>query len=121
MVVRLCINTWRFSNTISATGTIPDGWRESFFILLHKGGAVDDANNWRPIAILRIAYTSFARISHTRIKATLQGARSDEQYGFRPGRSTTDGLLIVETMVARSLEFNFDLWMVSLRSRIANY
>ena len=108
-----------FFNQIILTGSIPEGWRESFFILLHKGGATNDANNWRPIAILRIAYKIFARLLHTRIKGTLEAAQSDEQYGFRPGRSTTDALLIAETVISRSLEYNFDVWMVSIDLRKA--
>jgi len=108
-----------FFNQIILTGSIPDGWRESFFVLLHKGGATNDANNWRPIAILRITYKIFARLLHSRIKDTLEAAQSDEQYGFRPGRSTTDALLIAETIVSRSLEYNFDVWMISIDLRKA--
>ena len=109
----------RLFNEIITSGSIPAGWRESFFILLHKGGCTQDANNWRPIAILRIAYKMFARILHNRIKGTLEASQSHEQYGFRPGRSTTDPLLIAETLISHSLEYNFDLWLVSIDLRKA--
>ena len=39
-----------FFNLIIASGDIPANWRESLLVLLHKGGARNDANNWRPIA-----------------------------------------------------------------------
>ena len=109
----------RFFNIVIDTGVVPPGWRESFFVLLHKGGPVQDANNWRPIAILKIVYKVFARLLHSRIKHQLEAAQSDEQFGFRPGRCTTDALLIAETVVAHSIRYNFQLFMVSIDLRKA--
>ena len=49
-------------NEVLVHDTIPSSWCDTFFSLLHKGGCVDDPNNWRPVAILSITYKIFARI-----------------------------------------------------------
>ena len=103
-----------FFNGIINTGEVPANWKESFFILLHKGGPTADPNNWRPIAILRIVYKIFARMIYGRIKETLNLRQSDEQYGFRADRSTNDALIIAESMVGKCLEYNTELWIVSV-------
>ena len=116
-----CLLTYlvSFFNDIILTGRVPADWRESFFVLLHKGGPTADPNNWRPIAILRIVYKIFARLLHSRIKDTLNSRQSDEQFGFRADRSTNDGLIIAESVVGKCLEYNIDLWVVSVDLRKA--
>lgn len=41
-------------NSILDIGSILASWYEVHFSMLHKGGTEDDANNWRPNAILNI-------------------------------------------------------------------
>ena len=101
----------KFFNNIICTGLVPGEWKESFFLLLHKGGATEDANNWRPIATLRIVYKIFARLLFGRIKDTLNARPSEEQFGFRAKRSTTDALIIAESIVSKCVEFNINLWV----------
>jgi len=103
-----------FFNNIFEYGQVPADWRDSCFILLHKGGPASDANNWRPIAILRIIYKVFARLLYGRIKQTLGSRQSDEQFGFRTQRSTGDALLIAESVISRAIEFNIDIWIISI-------
>ena len=45
--------------------------------------------------------------------------QSEEQFGFRSSRSTTDALIIAESLVSKSIEFNVDLWVVSVDLRKA--
>ena len=75
-------------NQILRGAMIPETWREACFILLHKGGDVDDPNNWRPIALLKITYTIFARTIFNRIREILDAQQSEEQFGFQRHRST---------------------------------
>ena len=101
-------------NSILMTGNIPNTWRESFFTLLHKGGDAKDPNNWRPIAVLSITYKILARTIHNRVHRILDKEQSDEQFGFRNKRSTIDALILAESVISKSLEFNTDLWLVSV-------
>ena len=88
-------------------------------MLLHKGGPTADPNNWRPIAILSISYKIFARCIYHRIRRQLDHEQSDEQFGFRSERSTVDALIIAEEIVSKSIEYNTELWMVSVDLRKA--
>lgn len=83
-------------NHILESGDIPEDWRKSFFVLLHKGGDISDPNNWRSIAILNISYRIFAKVIFNRLCATLEAEQSNEQFGFQWGRTTADALIIAE-------------------------
>ena len=108
-----------FYNGIIQTGIIPETWRESFFTLLHKGGDSIDPNNWRPIAVLSIPYKLLARIVFNRIRGILDAQQSQEQFGFQKKRSTSDAMIVAESLISQSLEFNVDLWLVSVDLRKA--
>jgi len=106
-----------FFNMVIDTGQIPSSWRQSCFILLHKGGATQDPNNWRPIALLSIIYKIFGRLILSRIKGTLDKKQAEEQFGFQDKKSTSDALIIAETMISRSIECNTELWIISVDLR----
>ena len=94
--------------------TLPSSWCETFFSLLHKGGCVEDVNNWRPVEILSISYKIFARLVHDRIQHQLLSHQSEDQFGFRPGRSTTHVLLILESMLSKGVEFNVPVFVMMI-------
>ena len=106
-------------NEVLAQDAIPSTWCDTFFSLLHKGGCVDDANNWRPVAILSITYKIFARLVHDRIQQQLQSYQSEDQFGFRPGRSTSHALLILESMLSKGIEYHFPVWVIMIDSKKA--
>ena len=91
-------------NEIVSTGNIPESWCNTVFNLLHKGGGTEDPNNWHPIAILSIAYKILARLVYDRIRYTFDGSQSDNQYGFREGRSTIQALLLMGSMISSYYE-----------------
>ena len=103
-----------YLNDILSTGIIPDRWYETYFTMIHKGGAESDANNWRPIAILSITYKILARMVYHRIRKNLDLYQSDDQYGFRHRRSTNHALMVLECMISKSIEFNVPAWFVSI-------
>ena len=70
-------------NEILDTGEILTSWYETFFVLLYKGGKVEDANNWRPIALLSITYKILARLVYFRIRDELEKHQSHDQFSFR--------------------------------------
>jgi hypothetical protein len=108
-----------FFNQILESGEVPAKWFETHFILLHKGGPTDDVNNWRPIAILAAAYKVLARAIFERIRRKLDACQSDEQFGFRAGRSTTSALLIIEHVISKCVEWQVPCWVISIDLRKA--
>ena len=108
-----------FFNLVIETGEIPSSWKKSCFVLLHKGGTTEDPNNWRPIAILSIIYKIFGKLILSRIKPILDSKQADEQFGFQDKKSTSDALIIMESMVSRCIDGNIDLWVISVDLRKA--
>ena len=70
--------------------------------LIPMSGDLDDSTNWRPIALLQFSYKNLARFLYNHIYRLLEPLLSQDQFGFRPGRSTSEPLLIfVRTVVKR--------------------
>ena len=59
-------------NGIISTGLIPPDWHSTAFSMLPKSGNLEDASNWRPIAILPVLYKIFARLLYHRIHPILE-------------------------------------------------
>ena len=106
-------------NVMLLTRTFPPEWYDTCFTLLHKGGQADDPNNWRPIAILSITYKIYMRILFGRLHADLDVQQADDQFGFRPRRSVEHALLVFESVVSNSVEWNIPLYIVSVDLRKA--
>eukprot|EP00959_Pyramimonas_sp_CCMP1952_P374544 7844128-Pyramimonas_sp.AAC.1 len=49
-----------------------------------------------------------------RLVSTLEGAQPPEQMGFRPQKGTEDALLILESVIGKSLEWNAPVWIVGV-------
>ena len=56
---------------------------------------------------------------HDRLKSQLERQQSEDQYGFRPGRSTTQALFALEQVIGKSLEWNVPAWIISIDLRKA--
>ena len=106
-------------NRLLHSGFAETGWHDTFFKLLPKTCNLKEPANWRPIAILNVSYKLMARMVYNRLHMTLEKHQPDEQFGFRPKRSTTDALLILEHVVGTSVKCNADLWFASLDLRKA--
>ncbi|KAK6764042.1 hypothetical protein RB195_024393 [Necator americanus] len=63
---------------------IPDQWKTSRTVLIHKKGDRENLRNYRPICLLSEAFT---KIILTRISRTLDEDQPQEQAGFRQGFS----------------------------------
>ena len=106
-------------NELLVTGNFPQNWYDSWFNLLPKKGDLDDPCHWRPIAILSISYKILARAVYERIRTHLDSRQAEDQYGFRRKRSTSQALLVLENIMGKALEFNTDIWIISLDLRKA--
>ena len=106
-------------NDIVHTGKVPDSWYVTHFQFLHEGSDTNDANNWRPVAILCLTYKLLARLIYDRISKRLEEQQSEDQFGFPPKRSTSHALLILESMISNEIKFNAPVWIISLDLRKA--
>ena len=72
-------------------GIFPDKLKIAKIIPLHKGGKIDEINNYRPISILSSQSKIFEKVINKRFIDFLKkhNVISDYQFGFREGMSTT--------------------------------
>ena len=116
---------------------LPSAWKSANNTTLQKTGAETDPCNYRPISLLPIISTVMESIIASDIKSFLfsNGLISDHQFGFRPGYSTLDMLLLLfqqwmEIFNARSeiraisldISHAFDMfWPPSLLTKLSSY
>lgn len=89
--------------------TIPNQWRNSRTVILHKKGDRDDLRNYRPISLLSVLYKLFTKIILSRISRTLDEAQPPEQAGFRQGFSCVDNIQAVARVIEVCREYQMPL------------
>ncbi|KAK6728517.1 hypothetical protein RB195_005886 [Necator americanus] len=84
---------------------IPDQWKTSRTVLIHKKGDQEDLRNYRPISLLSVLYKVSSKIIFTRISRTLDEAQPQEQAGFRQGFSCLDHIQTVSRVIEVCREY----------------
>ena len=62
---------------------VPDRWKESDLIIIHKKGDKKELKNYRPISLLSQVYKIFTKIITKRLERKLDENQTREQAGFR--------------------------------------
>lgn len=89
-------------NLCFAEGHFPDRWKTAKLVLLQKGNKpLAEPSSYRPICLLNTAGKFFERVIKSRLESHLESKEglsvdeynlSDNQFGFRKGRSTVDAI-----------------------------
>ena len=74
-------------------GSLPSDWKLANVVPVHKKGAKDHVENYRPISLLPIVSKVFERCVLNSIKENLYHVISPKQHGFCIGRSCVTNLL----------------------------
>lgn len=88
---------------------IPDSWRTSIMILLFKKGDKMKPENYRGINLLNTMLKLTTKVITNLINSRI--TLSEEQQGFRTGRSCTDAVFIIRQIVEKSVEYNRPAYM----------
>ena len=72
----------------------PRYWRKGLTVKLPKKGNLKECKNWRGITLLSVVSKVMGRIVIDRIRTGVESKLRKEQAGFRPGRGTTEQILI---------------------------
>lgn len=94
----------KFINKIIQESRIPEEWRTSIMILLFKKGEKTDPNNYRGINLLCTTLKLTTKIISNKITSLTQ--ISEEQQGFRTGRSCNDAIFVIRQINEKSIEYN---------------
>ena len=96
--------------SIIREGRIPTDWEESHIVSLYKGkGEALDRGNYRGLKLLDQAMKVLERVMDNLIRERV--SIDEMQFGFMPGRGTTDAIFIVRQMQEKYLTANKTLYM----------
>ena len=102
ILVPLC----KIINQSFMTGVFPDALKICKVIPIHKGGATDNLDNYRPITLLSIFDKIIEKLMHIRLYSFLQenNILYEKQYGFRKNNSTTYALIDISEKIKESID-----------------
>ena len=88
-------------NYVFQSGFFPHGWSDGLLVPLHKKGSFSDPQNFRGITLLSVLGKLFTRVINNRLKdwAEKYSIYIGAQYGFRKGRSTTDCIFVLNSII----------------------
>jgi hypothetical protein len=85
---------------------LPDQWKESIIIPIHKKGDKTDCNNYRGISLLSTSYKMLLNRLLSRLNPYIDEMISDHQCGFQRNRSTTDQIFSICQILEKKWEYN---------------
>lgn len=91
-------------NICLSTGVFPTDLKKSLIHPIHKSGSRDCVNNYRPISILPALSKILEKVINKQLINYLESKKllSENQYGFRSGRSTNDAVhQLTDTIVTK--------------------
>lgn len=95
-------------NECWARTEIPRTWYLAEVISLYKKGDRSKCGNYRGISLLNVSYKEYARMLNVRLLTIADGLLSDEQNGFRKGRSCNDNITSIKQIIEKRREFNLE-------------
>ena len=98
------------ATAIIRDGKVPTDWEQSFIACLYKGnGDALDRGNYRGLKLTEQAMKILERIVDGLIRQVV--SIDDSQFGFVPGRGTTDAIFVVRQLQEKYLAVNKRLYM----------
>lgn len=102
----LCAPLCHICNSALSTGIFPASMKIAKVVVLHKGGSLNDLNNYRPISVLPLFSKVLELVVKFRLTQFLDEKRAlvDNQFGFRKNKSTEEALLSVKEEIIENFE-----------------
>ena len=85
---------------------IPEEWKETITVPVHKRGDRERCENYRGIALGNAAYKILLNIVMGKIKPYIDKVMGDYQNGFRDGRSVIDNIFALRIINEKLWEYN---------------
>ena len=91
---KLIISIWKKEN-------LPEEWKESIIVPIHKKGDKTDSNNYRGTSLLPTTYKILSNILLSRLIPYVKEIIGDHQCGFRRNRSTIDHIFCIRQILLK--------------------
>ena len=85
---------------------IPSDWQKGIICPIYKKGDKTLCDNHRGVTLISHVGKIYNRIIERRVRSCVEHVLQECQYGFRPGRSTTDLLFTIKMLLEKSWEWN---------------
>jgi hypothetical protein len=100
----LCFPLWLLFRRSMDDGIFPSMLKISSVTPVFKSGDKSDVVNYRSVSILSHIAKLFDHLILKSIQPSVDSILIDEQYGFRPGRSTVSNLIVFNNFVLEAFE-----------------
>ena len=90
---------WMIMGFVWATVAVPSTWLHSAITCLHKKGHKSLPVNYRALSVGANVSKIFPRIIMNRVDEIYESVMSENQFGFRKGRSTADAIFTVRSII----------------------
>ena len=93
-------------NNSFLSGKFPDALKICKVVPIHKGGPVDELNNYRPISLLSVFDKIIEKLMHKRLYNFFESHNIlfDNQFGFRKNNSTSYALIQITERIKESID-----------------
>ena len=100
----MCLEIHKLINSIWKKEKLPEEWKESIIVPIHKKGDKKDYNNYR--GILPTTYKILSNILLSRLVPYAKEIIGDHQCGFWRNRSNIDNIFFIRQMLEKKWEYN---------------
>jgi hypothetical protein len=97
---------YKLINSVWYKEELPDQWKESITVPVHKKGNKTDCNNYRGISLLSTSYKTVSNILLSRSLPYIDELIGDHQCGIRRNRSTTHQIFCIRQIREKKWEYN---------------
>jgi hypothetical protein len=102
----ICLEIHKIIISIWKKEKLPEEWKKSIIVPIHKKGDETDCNNYRGISLLPTTYKILSNILLSRLIPYAKEIIGNYQCGFRRNRSTTDHIFCIRQILKKKCEYN---------------
>jgi len=97
----ICLEIHKLITSIWKKEKLPEEWKESIIVTIHKKWDKTDCNNYRGLSILPTTYKILSNILLTRLIPYVKEIIGDHQCGFRCNWSTIDCIFCIHQILEK--------------------
>ena len=101
----ICLEIHKLITSIWKKEELPEEWKESIIVPIHKKGDKTDCNNYRNISLLPTTYKILSNILLSRL---IPYAKENHQCGFRRNRTIIDNIFCIRQILEKKWDYNVD-------------